>query len=119
MPWGALSRVTEMLLAAAIAIIFLAAIVRGYSGFGFSLLAITALEVSTYFWDEWLGEGSRTVGVVVLLILMTIKFLTVVSYFMHLKFDNKIFSWMFYSGLLLAIVVYVGALSTFKFFLAE
>jgi hypothetical protein len=35
-----------MLLAAAIAIIFLAAIVRGYSGFGFSLLAITALSLT-------------------------------------------------------------------------
>lgn len=34
-----------MLLAAAIAIVFLAAIVRGYSGFGFSLLAITALSL--------------------------------------------------------------------------
>jgi hypothetical protein len=31
-----------MLLAAAITIVFLAAIVRGYSGFGFSLLAITS-----------------------------------------------------------------------------
>jgi uncharacterized membrane protein YfcA len=35
-----------MLLAAAIAIIFLAAIVRRYSGFGFSLLAITALSLT-------------------------------------------------------------------------
>jgi uncharacterized membrane protein YfcA len=34
-----------MPLAAAIAIVFLAAIVRGYSGFGFSLLAITALSL--------------------------------------------------------------------------
>ncbi len=34
-----------MTLAAAIAIVFLAAIVRGYSGFGFSLLAITALSL--------------------------------------------------------------------------
>jgi uncharacterized membrane protein YfcA len=34
-----------MLLAAAIIIVFLAAIVRGYSGFGFSLLAITALSL--------------------------------------------------------------------------
>jgi uncharacterized protein len=34
-----------MLTAAATAIIFLAAIVRGYSGFGFSLLAITALSL--------------------------------------------------------------------------
>ncbi len=34
-----------MSLTAAIAIVFLAAIVRGYSGFGFSLLAITALSL--------------------------------------------------------------------------
>lgn len=46
---------------------------RQYFGIFWALLAITALEVSTYFWDEWLGEGSRTAGVVVLLILMVIK----------------------------------------------
>jgi uncharacterized membrane protein YfcA len=34
-----------MLRAAAIVIVFLVAIVRGYSGFGFSLLAITALSL--------------------------------------------------------------------------
>jgi hypothetical protein len=34
-----------VLLAAAIAFVFLAAIVRGYSGFGFSLLAMTALSL--------------------------------------------------------------------------
>lgn len=45
LPWSALSRATKMLFAAAIAIIFLAAIVRGYSGFGFSILAITALSL--------------------------------------------------------------------------
>jgi cytochrome c oxidase subunit 4 len=43
----------------------------------------------------------------------------VASYFMHLKFDNKIFTYLFYSGLLLAIAVYVGALATFKFFLQK
>jgi len=36
---------------------------------------------------------------------------------MHLKFDNKVFSWMFYAGLFLAVGVYVAALSTFHFFL--
>jgi cytochrome c oxidase subunit 4 len=34
-----------------------------------------------------------------------------------LKFDNKIFSWLFYAGLFLAIGVYVTALATFQFFL--
>ena len=51
-----------------------------------------------------------------LLILMVIKFVMVVSYFMHLKFDNPLFSWLFYAGLLLAVGVYVAALATFEFF---
>jgi len=49
-------------------------------------------------------------------VLMAVKFLIVVSYFMHLKFDNRIFSVLFYAGLLLAITVYVIALFTFRFF---
>ena len=35
---------------------------------------------------------------------------------MHLKFDNKIFTFAFYTGLLLAIFVYIVALATFHFF---
>jgi cytochrome c oxidase subunit 4 len=42
----------------------------------------------------------------------------VVSYFMHLKFDNKLFSFCFYAGLFLAVMVYCIALATFKFFAA-
>jgi cytochrome c oxidase subunit 4 len=74
------------------------------------LAAITALETSTYWIDfKWLFMP-------LLLTLMTIKFVMVVSLFMHLKFDNKIFSYLFYSGLLLAIFVYLAALATFRFF---
>ena len=51
-----------------------------------------------------------------LLALMVIKFVTVVSFFMHLRFDNKLFSWLFYTGLSLALFVYVVALTTFEFF---
>jgi cytochrome c oxidase subunit 4 len=35
---------------------------------------------------------------------------------MHLRFDNRIFTWLFYTGVFLALVVYVGALATFRFF---
>jgi cytochrome c oxidase subunit 4 len=37
---------------------------------------------------------------------------------MHLKFDSKIFSFLFYTGLGLALFVYIAALATFKFFIA-
>ncbi len=74
--------------------------------------AITGLEVSTYYVDF------GPLFLPALLIMMTIKFVMVASYFMHLKFDNKIFSMMFYAGLILAIGVYCAALGTFKFFLS-
>ena len=72
--------------------------------------AITALETSTY----WIDFGKAFLPV--LLTLMCIKFVMVVSLFMHLKFDNKIFSWIFYSGLILAVLVYMAFLATFRFF---
>jgi cytochrome c oxidase subunit 4 len=74
------------------------------------LAAITALETSTY----WIDFGA--IFLPLLLTLMTIKFVMVVSLFMHLRFDHKLFSYLFYSGLLLAIGVYVTALATFSFF---
>ena len=48
--------------------------------------------------------------------MMAIKFFTVVLYFMHLKFDNRLFGMLFYTGLFLAIGVYSAALLTFHFF---
>ena len=84
----------------------------GYVRIAVILAAITGLEVSTYYVD--FGPFFMPA----LMIMMVIKFLMVVSYFMHLKFDNRLFSWLFYAGLILAITVYVIALSTFKFFVA-
>jgi cytochrome c oxidase subunit IV len=74
------------------------------------LAVITAAEVTLSYMDiGW-------VYLPALLILMAAKFLTVVSYFMHLKFDSRLFSFLFYTGLVLAIGVYVAALATFHFF---
>ena len=84
----------------------------GYVRVALILAAITALEVSTYYVDF------GPLFMPSLMIMMVVKFFMVATYFMHLKFDNKIFSWMFYAGLFLAIGVYVAALATFKFFIA-
>jgi cytochrome c oxidase subunit IV len=74
------------------------------------LAAITAVETSTY----WIDFGPLFLPV--LLTLMTIKFFMVVMLFMHLKFDSKVFWWLFLAGLGLALTVYIGALLTFEFF---
>ena len=61
------------------------------------LAAITAFEVALFYIDlnqEFLA--------VVLIVLSAAKFALVVGFFMHLKFDNKIFTVMFATGLVLA-----------------
>ncbi len=75
-----------------------------------ALALITAVEVGLYY----LNIGKLFLPA--LLILMVVKFVSVVSLFMHLKYDNRMFSMLFYSGLILALVVYVIALMTFRFF---
>jgi cytochrome c oxidase subunit 4 len=74
------------------------------------LAGLTALETSTY----WIDFGPLFLPA--LLTMMVIKFFMVVLLFMHLKFDNKLFSVLFYAGLFLAVFVYVVALATFHFF---
>ncbi len=83
----------------------------GYIRIAIILAAITGLEVSTYYVDF------GVLFLPALLIMMVIKFVMVVSYFMHLKFDNKMFSFLFYAGLVLAVGVYAAFLATFKFFI--
>lgn len=84
----------------------------GYIKIALILAAITGLEVSTYYVDF------GPLFMPSLMIMMVVKFVMVVSYFMHLKFDNKLFSLMFYIGLGLALFVYIATLATFKFFIA-
>jgi cytochrome c oxidase subunit 4 len=85
----------------------------GYVRVAIVLAVLTAIEVSTYYVDF------GPLFMPTLIVLMAVKFFIVVSYFMHLKFDSRIFTWMFYSGLFLAIGVYVGSLATFHFFLSS
>ncbi len=75
------------------------------------LALITGLEVYASYAD-WLGAAF----IPSLIIMMVVKFAAVVLFFMHLKFDSRIFSWLFYAGLFLAVFVYVVTLFTFQFF---
>lgn len=77
-----------------------------------ALALVTAIEVALSYMVDDLGA----LFLPLLLILMLIKFFSVVFYFMHLKFDNAWFSILFYMGLFLAAGVYIVTLMTFKFF---
>lgn len=84
----------------------------GYVKVAIALAIITAIEVALSYMVDDLGA----LFLPLLLLLMLIKFFSVVLYFMHLKFDNRLFSLLFYMGLGLAVGVYIVALITFEFF---
>jgi len=79
------------------------------------LVVLTALEVSTYWWEDWFGEGAHKVAVPLLLVLMTIKFFLVALFFMHLKFDQPMLRRIFWFGAIVAMAVYGGALTSMNF----
>jgi cytochrome c oxidase subunit IV len=83
----------------------------GYVQVAVALAIITGLEVFASY-SDWLGGAFLPI----LLVLMAVKFFSVVLFFMHLRFDSKIFSALFYAGLFLAVGVYIIALFTFHFF---
>jgi cytochrome c oxidase subunit IV len=64
------------------------------------LAVLTALEVSTYFFDF------GVIAIPLLIVLMIVKFLYVAGWFMHLRFDSPIYSRLMYTGLAFALVLY-------------
>ncbi len=79
---------------------------------GLILAVITALEVCSYFLDD----ASTKLLVLTLIPMMIAKFAIVAGYFMHLKYDDRIFRRVFVFGLVLAIVVYAIFGFTMEFF---
>lgn len=84
---------------------------------GALLGVITAAEVSTYFiTNDPYSHDLKPLLIGGLLVMMVAKFVTIAGYFMHLKFDNKLFRVAFIAGLALAVAVYLIVLGVFTFF---
>ncbi len=83
---------------------------RQYVHIALVLAVLTALEVSTYFFDF------GVIAIPLLIVLMVVKFLYVAGWFMHLKFDSPIYSRLMYTGLAFALVLYavVAAILLFE-----
>lgn len=79
------------------------------------LAIVTAVEVGLYFTPHTVTVV-RAAYVPALLILSAAKFSLVVLWFMHLKFDSRLFSVMFVGGLLLAAAVLIALLFLFQAF---
>jgi cytochrome c oxidase subunit IV len=74
------------------------------------LAIITAVEVGLYY--ENLGSANNYA----LLFLSAIKFVAVVAFFMHLRFDNRILRRLFVTGFVLAALVYIAYMLTLGVF---
>jgi len=74
------------------------------------LAVVTAAEVGLYY-----VKLGFLLSALILAVLGVVKFATVAMFFMHLRFDSKIFRYFFVGGLCLAIGVYLIMLTTFHF----
>jgi len=78
-----------------------------YIKIGSILAVITAVEVGIYY-----VEAIEDALVPILIALSALKFSLVVMWFMHLKFDSRVFSWLLAGGLALIGLLLVVVLST-------
>ena len=88
--------------------------VKDYVRIAIFLAVLTAIEVALFYIEEAVGmggwEGPLLVG------LSTIKFIAVVGWFMHLRFENSFLSRFFGAGFVLAMILYGIVLAAFGAF---
>ena len=75
---------------------------------GLFLAFVTLVEVALYYVEDL----NFKVMVTTLIVLSLVKFMMVVGFFMHLRFDSRLFSILFFGGMGLAISVFTVAIVT-------
>ncbi len=76
--------------------------------------AITALEVAVFYM-----HSLRGVILPIFLVLSATKFALVAMFYMRLRFDNRLFSGLFFGGMLLASAVIVRLMALFGIFVQK
>ena len=75
------------------------------------LTIITAIEVAIFY---VIPQNARALMMVTLAVLAIGKFVLVVAYYMHLKFDAKLLTWLFVAGLITATATITGIWALFN-----
>ena len=76
-----------------------------------TLSVMTAIEVGVFYIED-LGKGI----IPVLAVLSIAKFALVAMFYMHLRYESRLFSTFFVAGLVLAVSVVFAVLALFRFF---
>ena len=84
-----------------------------YTAIALVLALITAVEV----WVAY-QEAFRDVLIAVLLVMSAVKFTLVAMFYMHLRFDDRLFTAFFVGGLILAVGVLTALTVLFRVFFA-
>lgn len=84
---------------------------KEYKWVALILFVITVVEVWIYYIPEIVASKAFVPG---LLIMSAVKFAIVVMYYMHLKYDHKLFRALFTGPLIVAVVTVIGLLFLFS-----
>ncbi len=79
-----------------------------YIAIALILAVVTAVEVAFSYWD-----AVEDILAPSLILMSIVKFFFVVAWFMHLRFDSRLFRRLFVAGILLALFCYTAVLTTF------
>ena len=77
------------------------------------LFVITIVEFVLILDSVGLREASPVGTTIILFLLSAVKFAIVILFYMHLKFDNKFFFWVFIAGMVLAVMVGLALMGLF------
>ncbi len=83
---------------------------RQYVLIAIALAVVTGLEVGLFYLDESVGMGGWEAPL--LLLLSALKFVVVVGWYMHIRFERAAVSRFFSAGLVMALLVYTVVLTT-------
>lgn len=84
---------------------------RSYITIAIVLSTITGIEVGIFYVDLL-----KEIIVTIFVVLSATKFALVAMFYMHLKFDSRLFSTFFVGGMLLASAMIITLLALFRFF---
>lgn len=82
---------------------------RLYVVIGVILAVLTAAEVAAFYID-----ALRPVLGYILVVLSLAKFFLVIGYYMHLKFDHRVFALVFFAPMILSLGMVIGFILLFK-----
>ncbi len=84
---------------------------KQYVGIAIFLFVVTIVEFVIILPEDFRGEGWT---IAPLAILSAIKFAAVIFFYMHLKFDNRLLTWIFLGGLALGFAVVMALVALFS-----